>query len=111
MRHKRKNFIFLLLGILSLAAFFCLVNFFSPDFAITLYSFQLSIFYIFFALLFILLFALGSYFLQSKKQGILIATFFSAFLLFRLNNLTHPFFVILLTALFLTLELLFTYKK
>lgn len=70
-----------------------------------------SIYNLFLFLVFIFLFSFATYIFKNKTQGVLIGFFVLSFFIFRLNNLTHPFFFILLVALFLTLELLFTYRK
>jgi hypothetical protein len=45
--------------------------------------------------------------LKSKKHGLFLGFFVVLYLIFRLNNLTHPLFLILLIALFLVVEFLF----
>jgi hypothetical protein len=66
---------------------------------------------LFFILLALFLFSSGTYVFKSKTHGILIASFAVIYLVFRLSNLTNPFFLILLAALFLTLELFVSYRK
>jgi hypothetical protein len=66
---------------------------------------------LFFILLALFLFSSGTYVFKSKTHGILIASFAVIYLIFRLSNLTNPFFLILLAALFLTLELFVSYRK
>lgn len=66
---------------------------------------------VFLLLLFLALLFTGTFLFKSKSHGILIGTFVVVYLIFRLNELTHPFFFILLFALFLTLELFVSYRK
>jgi hypothetical protein len=47
----------------------------------------------------------------SAKHGILASLFVLIYLWLRLNKLFHPMFTLLLVALLLTLELLFSAKK
>lgn len=67
--------------------------------------------YLFFPLFTLFIFSLSSCLLKSYKHGIIIALFFTIYSIFRFNNLTHPFFLILLFALFFTIDLLFSYRK
>ena len=61
--------------------------------------------------LFFFLFFTGTFIFKTKRHGILLGFFAVTYLLFRINNLTHPFFFILLLALFFMIELLISYKK
>ncbi len=66
---------------------------------------------IFLIFLFCTFFSLGTYLFKNKTHGVLIGAFLVVYLLLRLSHLTHPFFLILLIALFLTLELMISYRK
>jgi hypothetical protein len=66
---------------------------------------------LFFILTAITFFCLGSYIVKSKAHGILLTGFVITYLLFRLNHLNHPFFLIVLLALFLVLELFVSSRK
>ena len=109
-RNKR-SWKLLTLGIFSFILLALLIYFVPPATSYTIYSLHLSVILGFFLLLFIFLFAVSSYLFKSKIHGILIATLAITYLIFRQNDLTHPFFALLLLALFLVLELLFTYRK
>ena len=123
MRAKKRPLLLLFVGSISLALLIGLVAYADPDTALippqtigpltisnnTLLSFSPVIF--FFFLLAITLFSFVSYLFKSIKHGSLAAAFVIGYLLFRINGLTHPLFLILLIALFLTLELLFANKK
>src|SRR6185369_7462895 len=114
MRQRKKSlrsFLLIAASIISLAGFISLITLFPPDYQVHLFIFQFSIISVFFSLLFFTLFTGGTVVFKSKTQGLLIALFVAGYLLFRLNNFTHPFFFILLASLFLTLGLLFTYRK
>ena len=114
MRQKTKKLIPVLLilsSLIILAGLIFMISIFPPDYQINLLNINLPIISCFFVLLFFFIFTLGTFLFKSKTQGFLIGLLIIGFLIFRVNNLTHPFFFILLGALFLTLELLFTYKK
>jgi hypothetical protein len=102
---------FLILSAITLICLTALISLFAPDQQLTINNLQLTPLYGFFALLFLFIFSTFTYLLKSKKHGILIAGFALIYLVFRLNDLTHPFFFILLAALFLTVELLVSYRK
>jgi len=110
--HKRKRNIWLLVAsLVSLATFIAFIILVPPNSVIQIIWLSISILPIFFLLLSLVLFFMASYIFKSVKHGILLFLFVLIYLIFRLNNLTHPFFLILLIALFLTLELLVSYRK
>lgn len=123
MRHRQRPLVLLITAIVSFLALCCFVYFVSPTTDISLpemltgLPFSLDRFLhiqpliIFFPLFAIFLFSAGSYIFKSKKHGVLIAGFAIIYLLFRLNHLTHPFFLILLLALFFVLELFVSSKN
>jgi hypothetical protein len=117
MRHRNRPLSLLLIGLVSFIILACLIYFFPPTanltFPETLPNLPFSLenylqippLFLFFLLTAIFFFSIGSYILKSKAHGILIAGLVITFLLFRLYHLTHPFFLILLLALFFTLEM------
>jgi len=116
MRKPRKPIKYLLLSIVSLFGLFILLFFFPPTHKFSIFptgtgNFQFSIIYCFFILIFLFFFSVSCYFFKNKIQGLLIGFFVLSFLIFHLIKLTHPFFLILLIALFFTLELLLISKK
>ena len=102
---------FLILSIITLISLTLLIFLSLPDQQLTINNLTFTMLYGFFILLFLFIFSTFTYLLNSKKHGILIAGFALIYLIFRLNDLTHPFFFILLSALFLTVELLVSYRK
>jgi hypothetical protein len=110
-RNKRSIKLFLLLGIPSFLGLIATIFLFSPDTNLSFGNYKIPILPLFFLLLFNFFFSLGSFLFKSKTHGLLLGLFVISYFLFYLNNLTHPFFFILLAGLFLTLELLFTYRK
>lgn len=110
---RRKNFsvLLLILLLLSLAGLSSLIYFLPPGQTYDLFFLHLSVMLAFFPLVFCFFFCLGTLIFRSKFHGTLIASFVTIYLLFRLNNLTHPFFLILLAALFLTLELMVANRR
>jgi len=123
MRHRGRPLLLLFIGIISLIALGCLIYFSPPNSSITFTGilanlpFSLERFIeiptmiLFFLLLALFLFGTGSYIFKSKIHGVLISAFVIIYLIFRLNHLTNPFFLILLLALFVTLELFVSNRK
>src|SRR5258708_20584800 len=111
MRQRRRPIKFLLLSLLLLFLLSLLIYFLPPNFKFSIFNIEFMVLQFFLFLLLLFLFAFGSFLFKSKKRGILIALFGVSYFLFRLNNLTHPFFLLLLISLFLALELLFSYRK
>ena len=111
MRKRKKPIKFLLLSILSFLALIYIIFFIPPSYHIQIFSLQLPIVSLFLLSLFLFCFSLPTYLFKNRADGLLISIFAVSIFVFRLTNLTHPFFFILLVSLFLTLELLFTYKK
>lgn len=91
----------------SITYIFCIPP--STQFAIIGYVVPSYTFFLF--LLFGFLLTSGMYLFRSKVHGLLISLFVICYLLLRLNGLTHPLFLILLTAIFLSLELMVSYRK
>ena len=118
MRHQKRPLSLLIIGLISLVTLGCLIYFFTPTTNLTFPDtfaslpfalnklIQIPLLLVFFILVAIFLFSTGSYIFKSKTHGVLIAGLVITFLLFRLSHLTHPFFLILLLALFFTLEML-----
>lgn len=105
---NKKPLPFLLAGTLSFIILFLLIILVPPTTTVSFFGMSLSIFVFFFPLLTTLLYSLPRYFLVSKKHALLLATFGSLYATMLLLELRHPFFLIILLALFFTLELLFT---
>jgi hypothetical protein len=108
---RKRSWKLLLLAILSGSLLGLLIFFVPPETTYSLSIVQISVLPFFFLLLFTFVFAGVSYIFKSKIHGILAALLAITYLVFRQNSLTHPFFALLLLALFLVLELLFTYRK
>lgn len=111
MYRRGRSYISLLMGLLSLVSLIFLIINFSPESSPQLYLVTIPLLPVFMILVFTTLYFLGSFAFKSKSHGFLIASFALVYLFFRINNLTHPFFFILLFALFLTLELFVSYRK
>ena len=109
--HKRNlSLKYLIYSLFFFVATVALIIYFPPTYQISIMRFRLPIMIPFFIVIFLLLYCLGMLFFRSKKHGLIIASFAVSYLLFRLNNLTHPLFFILLLALFLVVEFLFTQR-
>ena len=123
MRHRKRPLSLLFIGIIGFMLLGCLIYFFSPNdtlsvtqnfvsipFSLDKYI-QIPPLIVFFILVAISFFSLGTYAFKSKVHGFLIAGLIITYLLFRLYNLTNPFFLILLLALFFSLEMLVSSRK
>ncbi|MBP6881962.1 MAG: hypothetical protein KBC15_00215 [Candidatus Levybacteria bacterium] len=111
MRRKKRFLPFLVLSILSLVTLLILIFTTSPSAEVSLGPITLNYSLIILLPLLSLTFFLPSYVLKNKIHGILLSIFVAFSLLFRLQGLTHPIFFLLLLAILLTLELLFTKKR
>lgn len=117
MRHRKRPLILLFAGVICLITLGCLVYFIPPNTSFSLLQIVPSIpstidkytqfptILLFYILLSLFLFTTVSYFFKSKIHGVLITAFVIIYLIFRLNHLTNPFFLIILLALFVTLEM------
>lgn len=112
---RKKNILLLITSILLLICLTFLIFTFPPtyQFPISIANLHenVSILYLFFILLCSFLFCFITFLFKSIVHGILIAIFITLYLIFRLNGLTDPFFLILLAAICLTLELAFAQSK
>jgi len=110
--HRKKRPLLLLVGsiILFILCGVLLVAF-PPNNSVSLLSLNITLVPLFLILLFFFLFSITTYLFKNKNHGILFGSFVITYLIFRLNNITHPFFFILLIALFLTIEILFSLDK
>lgn len=88
-----------------------LVFSFPPDYQIKIYQYNLSIYYPFFTSFFLLIYTLTFTIIRSKKHAFLTSLFCVSYTLLRLNKITHPLFLILLLALFLIIEFLFSKNR
>ena len=101
----------IVISILTVAALTYLILKFSPSARFLILNYQFPVIALFLALLFIFLFSLSAFILTSTRRGVLIGLFAVIYLILRLNNLTHPFFLIMLLILFACVELLFAKRK
>ena len=108
---KKRSWRLLLLCIASGIGSVLLIYFVSPATSYNFVSVQITVIPLLYCLLFFFFFSLISYLFKSKIHGVLTALIAVTYLIFRENSLTHPFFGLLLLALFFVLELLFTYRK
>lgn len=109
--YKTKPWGLLLLFIFSMIGLCYLFLTFPPGSAFIILGINISYVLIFFILLFLTLYGLVAFFLTSALQGVLVGSFICCFLLFRIINLTHPFFTILLFILFLCIEAIVWKRK
>lgn len=107
----RRSWSLLVVSIFSLIIIFLLIFFVDPLQPMSVSILTIPPLVILYLLIFISLFGIISFLWKSKLHGILVASLMVIYLLFRQNNLTHPFFAVMLLALFLVIELMFTYKK
>lgn len=108
---RRRNPFMLVFFFLFLSSLGVLLFYFPPTSFYSIGGVNLTLLPVFFFLLFGVFFSAGAFLFKSKSHGILFGLFIVIYLILRINNLTHPFFLILLFALFLTLELMVSYRK
>ena len=111
MHRKRRSLKLLSIALLSLSAITYIIFFVSPDYVYPILAFKLPIIILFILIITLFTYSLTTYISKNKKHGFLTSLFVLTYMLFRLNNLTHPFFLLLLLALFITLELLFSRQR
>ena len=123
MRYYKRQLPLLIIGIISLIMLVYLIYFSSPNTSFGIsqifqnISFPLEKFIqvpsliLFFILLALFLFSTISYIFKNKIHGTLITSFAIIYLIFRHTHLTNLFFLILLLALFVTLELFVSNKR
>ncbi len=99
---------YLLITIISLFSTGWMIVFFPPSHQMRILNFNFSIFYPFFFSIFLSLYFFLNFLTSNKRLSFFATLFVIVYLLFRLNGLTEPLFIILLIALFLTLEFLFS---
>ena len=111
MRKKRRPVWQLVLGLTALSATLYFVISYSPESPVTISHYEFPSLPLFFILLFFAVAFTCSYIFKNLRRAIFIAVFLEAYLLLRLNNLTHIFFLIILVCLFLIGDLLFGKKN
>lgn len=107
-RNKKRPILLLVFGLLSLASLIYVIFFLNPQTSYQILNTKYSILIILFLLLFLSFFSLFSFLFNNKRRGLFVSLLAVLYLLLRYNNLTHPFFLITLIALFIILELLFS---
>lgn len=117
MNRRKRPFLLLVLSLLSLAGLLYLIITFPPSAQFSLplealakwgiTNYKLPITLVFFLLLFTFLLSLISYLLRSPRRAALIGILIITYLIFRMLHLNSPYFLLLLIALFITLELFF----
>lgn len=110
-KRNKRSITWLLIAIVSFLLTCGLLYFFTPNQKVVSILPQFTTMAIFFLLLGSTLFSLGTYVFKNKAHGTLIAVFVLSCFFFLLQDLRHPFFFIMLFALFLTLELFVSYRK
>lgn len=110
---RGNNFLFILLCAINFLALVFILIFLSPQ--TLLFKFHLAsidifitILPFFFLTVFLFLFSFFSLLLKNKRRGAMIGIFFCIYLFLRLNGYNHLFFLLLLIALFVCLEFLFS---
>lgn len=118
MRRRKRRFTFFSLSILSLGALAYLIFFYPPSRQFSILpalpagrNFQFSITVLLFLLFFLFTFSLVGLLTNHTLRAVTYATVTCLYLYLRLINLTHPFFLVLLAALLIILELLFRRNK
>ena len=117
MNRRKRPFWLLVLSLLSLAALIYLIVSFSPSSKLHLplealakwgiINYQLPVLPIFFLLLFSYLFFIFTYLSRNIRRATTVGLLIITYLIFRMLNLDSPYFLLLLIALFISLELFF----
>ncbi|MDP3941509.1 MAG: hypothetical protein Q8Q49_04340 [bacterium] len=111
MQKRKRPIALLLLSILTLCVLIFVIFFIPPTYAVELPGVTINVLFFFFPLLFIFLFSLLSFLFRKKSHGIIAGSLLIFYLLLRLGGFTHPLFLLILLALLLILELLFSKEK
>jgi len=108
---KRHNYLYLLISILfGILTAYIFFNY-PPEGNIKLQNVLLPVIPVFFITLSIFIYSLATFLFFRPIQGVLFVIFILGYVAMRLIGLTHWIFLILLFALFLTIELLILKKK
>ena len=105
-RNKRFSWKFLVMSLGCLCSLGYLVYTVPPSYRFSILNSQFSITLVFFPLLFLFLFSFFMFLFGNKKHAVLVSLFIVSSSALLANNLTQPFFFILLAALFFVLEML-----
>lgn len=106
-----RNRVLSFLGLfVSLILLIGLIFYFPPTSSLPLGFFSLPVLILFFPLVTVFLFCLITILSKRPIFGILVSVLSTIYLIFRMNGLTHPFFLFLLVALLITF-LLFLKKE
>ncbi|MCL5970441.1 MAG: hypothetical protein M1450_03000 [Patescibacteria group bacterium] len=116
MRKRRNINLLIPLCFLSFLGLAYLIIFTNPMSEIQLFNLQdilpgQTVLIPFFLSVFLFIFSFFTLLFKSKRRGFFIAAFAVSYLMLRLQNLTQTFFLILLLAVFLTLEFVFVKQK
>ncbi|QQG40886.1 MAG: hypothetical protein HYV37_01005 [Candidatus Levyibacteriota bacterium] len=113
MRRKKRPLFLLLISILSFAALSYIVFSYSPSSLINIQKPKIDIpsAATFFVLVFIFFSSFSGYLFHNVRRGILLGTSIVVYLLLRFFGLRNIFFLIILIAIFATIELTFSQKK
>lgn len=101
-----KKILLLLIALLTTGSFIYISIAFSPKITLQLYKLHIPIVAIVLLLLFISITSFGS-FLLGKRRGILLAILGDGYLLLRLFNYTHPFYLLILIMILAVIEFSF----
>jgi hypothetical protein len=96
------------ISFITLLLLLLLLIFVPPSAQVTLPFVALTAVVFFLLLVFLLCFAIGTLAFTSRFHGFLLASCVLAALLLRLSGLKHPLFIVLVIALFITLEFFFS---
>jgi len=106
--NRKKRLGWLLIPLfLSLAGLIYLIISFSPNAQLPILNYKIPVLPIFFLLFFSFLLFLITYLLRSPRRAILIGLLTLVYLVLQMLRLSSPYFLLLLLALYISLELFF----
>jgi hypothetical protein len=111
MKRGKKNYLQIPIIILSLIGLIYLIFFTNPNQVFSALFFKTTSLPLFFILIFIFISNLSAFFLKNQRRGIFLGLLVIGILLLIFYQFIHPFFIIMLLALFGVLELVFSHHR
>jgi len=111
MQRRRRNYFLLILSLLFLIGLVYLIIYISPNQVFQVLSIKISVLLLFFLLTFLFIFSFMAFWLKNLRRGMFFGFLIIGLLLLLFYRFIHPFFIIMLIALFGVLELFFSHRR